>query len=140
MSRGTQQMVVPGRREVAAQARAWARREWRGERERWMGRGERGGGPAGNERLTGATAAALLVLLGAEGVTIAFLGPLLREHIFIGMLLITPVALKLASVGYRFVRYYAGSAGPPNASWCAFWGPVIGGRTVSATMPRGRSR
>jgi len=77
------------------------------------------GGVAGNARLTGAVAVALLVLLAAEGVTIPFIGQLLGPHIFIGMLLIPPVALKLASTGYRFARYYTGSPpylrkGPPN--------------------------
>lgn len=67
------------------------------------------GGPLGNERLTAATAAVLLVLLAAEGVTIVFLGPLLAVHLFLGMLLIPPVLLKLATTGYRFARYYAGS-------------------------------
>jgi hypothetical protein len=76
------------------------------------------GGVAGNARLTGAVAVALLILLAAEGATIPFIGQLLGPHIFIGMLLIPPVVLKLASTGYRFVRYYAGSApyvrkGPP---------------------------
>jgi hypothetical protein len=75
-------------------------------------------GVAGNARLTGAAAAALLVLLAAEGATIPFLGQLLGPHIFIGMLLIPPVALKLGSTGYRFARYYTGSPpykqkGPP---------------------------
>jgi hypothetical protein len=79
----------------------------------------RGGGTAGNERLTGSTALLLLLLLAAEGVTILFLGPLLPEHIFIGMVLIPPVALKLGSTGYRMVRYYGGSPryrtkGPPH--------------------------
>jgi hypothetical protein len=63
-------------------------------------------GVAGNARLTGAVAAALLVLLAAEGATIPFIGPLLGPHIFIGMLLIPPVLLKLGSTGYRFARYY----------------------------------
>jgi hypothetical protein len=63
-------------------------------------------GVAANARLTGAVAAALLVLLAAEGATIPFIGPLLGPHIFIGMLLIGPVALKLGSTGYRFARYY----------------------------------
>jgi hypothetical protein len=76
-------------------------------------------GVAGNARLTGAVAAALLVLLAAEGATIPFIGPLLGPHIFIGMLLIPPVLLKLASTGYRFVRYYTRSPrylkkGPPR--------------------------
>jgi hypothetical protein len=66
----------------------------------------RTGGVVGNARLTGAVAGALLVLLAAEGVTIPFIGQLLGPHIFIGLLLIPPVALKLASTGYRFARYY----------------------------------
>ena len=75
-------------------------------------------GVAGNARLTGAVAAVLLVLLAAEGATIPFVGQLLGPHIFIGMLLIPPVLLKLGSTGYRFARYYTGSAryvekGPP---------------------------
>lgn len=64
------------------------------------------GGVAGNARLTGAVAAALLVLLAAEGATIPFIGQLLGPHIFIGMLLIPPVLAKLGSTGYRFARYY----------------------------------
>lgn len=64
------------------------------------------GGVAGNARLTGAVAVALLVLLAAEGVTIPFIGQLLGPHMFIGLLLIPPVALKLGSTGYRFARYY----------------------------------
>jgi hypothetical protein len=63
-------------------------------------------GVAANARLTGAVAAALLVLLAAEGTTIPFIGQLLGPHIFIGMLLIPPVALKMGTTGYRFARYY----------------------------------
>jgi len=66
----------------------------------------RTGGVAGNARLTGAVAVALLVLLAAEGVTIPFIGQLLGPHMFIGLLLVPPVALKMASTGYRFARYY----------------------------------
>jgi hypothetical protein len=78
-----------------------------------------GGGVVGNARLTGALAAALLVLLAAEGATIPFIGSLLGPHIFIGVLLIGPVLLKLASTGYRFARYYTGAPpyvrkGPPH--------------------------
>jgi len=65
------------------------------------------GGPTGNQRLTAMVAVVLLIALAAEGVTIVALGPLLGEHIFIGVLLIPPVALKLASTGYRFARFYA---------------------------------
>lgn len=76
------------------------------------------GGVPGNARLTGSVAAVLLVLLAAEGATIPFVGQLLGPHIFIGLLLIPPVLLKLASTGYRFARYYTHSQpyvrkGPP---------------------------
>lgn len=70
----------------------------------------RTGGIAGNERLTAATAVVLLVMLVAEGVTIALVGPLLQEHILIGVALIPPVLLKLGSTGYRFIRYYTNNA------------------------------
>jgi hypothetical protein len=78
------------------------------------------GGPAGNERLTASAGAVLFVLLFVEGVTIALLRPLFSVHVFVGMLLVPPVALKLASTGYRFTRYYTGHpeyrrAGPPQA-------------------------
>jgi hypothetical protein len=74
---------------------------------------------ASNERLTASTAVVLLLLLAAEGVTILSIGSLLSPHIVIGLLLIPPVALKLASTGYRFVRYYAHdpgfvAKGPPH--------------------------
>ena len=75
-------------------------------------------GPEGNERLTAASGAVLFLLLFAEGVTILFIRPLLSAHVFIGMLLIPPVALKLGSTGWRFYRYYTGRSeylakGPP---------------------------
>jgi hypothetical protein len=63
-------------------------------------------GPDGNERLTALTGAVLLVLLAALGVTILRIHPLLWEHLFLGLLLLGPVALKVGSTGYRFVRYY----------------------------------
>jgi hypothetical protein len=68
--------------------------------------------------LTSLTAAVLLVLLAVEGATIPFIHQLLSLHVFLGVLLLGPVALKLASTGYRFARYYGGRAdyvnlGPP---------------------------
>jgi hypothetical protein len=69
-------------------------------------RAPRTGGVAGNGRLTGAVAVVLLVLLAAEGATIVFIGKWLGPHMFIGLLLVPPVTLKLASTGYRFARYY----------------------------------
>jgi hypothetical protein len=64
------------------------------------------GGTEGNARLTATTGVVLLVLLAVEGVTILSIRSLLSLHIFIGLLLIPPVALKLAVTGYRFLRYY----------------------------------
>ena len=77
-----------------------------------------GGGPDGNEVLTTATGTLLLVLLAALGVTIVFIGRLLSEHLFLGLLLLGPIALKMGSTGYRFTRYYTGrrsyvEKGPP---------------------------
>ncbi len=76
------------------------------------------GGTEGNEILTSATAVVLTGLLAAEGLTIVRMGGLVTAHMFIGLVLIPPMLLKLASTGYRFVRYYTGSrayraAGPP---------------------------
>lgn len=64
------------------------------------------GGALGNGRLTALVGAVLIVLLAVEGATILRIGQLLSVHIFVGMLLIGPVALKLAATGYRFARYY----------------------------------
>jgi hypothetical protein len=64
------------------------------------------GGTDGNERLTVVTGVVLIVLTAAIGVTIVWIGQLMWLHLFLGLALIGPVALKLASTGYRFVRYY----------------------------------
>lgn len=50
--------------------------------------------------------------------TIVFIQQLLPEHYLVGFIFIPPLALKLATTGYRFGRYYTGSpsyrqAGPP---------------------------
>lgn len=76
------------------------------------------GGSDGNERLTVLTGIVLFLLLAALGVTILRIGSLIWEHLFIGLLLLGPVALKLGSTGYRFVRYYTNDPiyrrkGPP---------------------------
>ncbi len=73
----------------------------------------------GNRRLTALTGAALLVLLGAECLTIPDVQEHLPQHLFIGLLLVPPIALKLASAGYRFARYHRGDteyrrAGTPS--------------------------
>ena len=65
-----------------------------------------GGSTDGNEQLTAFTGAILIVLLAVLGVTILRIRQLISVHLFVGLLLLGPVALKLASTGYRFVRYY----------------------------------
>jgi hypothetical protein len=94
-------------------------------------RGERraNAGVAGNARLTAANAAVLLVLLAAEGVTILRVHRLLSPHVFIGVVLIPPVLLKVASTTWRFARYYAGAPayrrkGPPPVL-LRLLGPVV---------------
>lgn len=72
-------------------------------------RGLLAGGTTGNELLTTVTGAVLIVLLAVIGVTILRIGQLLSVHMFVGLVLIGPLALKLASTGYRFTRYYTGN-------------------------------
>jgi hypothetical protein len=66
--------------------------------------------PDGNERLTAAVGLVLLLLTIVELATIVFgLHTYLSLHVFVGLVLIPPVLLKLASTGWRFFRYYSGS-------------------------------
>lgn len=65
-----------------------------------------GGGTEGNELLTTAVGALLIVLLAVIGLTLIRMHQLVWVHLFVGLTLIGPVAVKLASTGYRFVRYY----------------------------------
>ncbi len=67
------------------------RRSWRTVAGTW--------GPLGNERLTNSTGLVLLVLLAVETLTTLALDSFLNVHIFLGLLLIPPVVLKLASTG-----------------------------------------
>ena len=88
-----------------------------------------GGGANGNERLTVVTGLVLIPLLAVIGLTVLFIGQLLSVHLFVGLLLIGPVGLKLASTGYRFARYYTGNAayrfrGPPEL-WLRVIAPVV---------------
>jgi hypothetical protein len=67
-------------------------------------------GPDGNERLTAAVGLILIGLAALELATLLFgLQTTLRLHVLVGLALLPPIALKLASTGWRFVRYYAGS-------------------------------
>jgi hypothetical protein len=69
------------------------------------------GGTDGNERLTVLTGGVLVLLTAAVGVTILRIGQLMWLHLFLGLVLIGPVGLKLASTGYRFARYYTHDPG-----------------------------
>lgn len=76
-------------------------------------------GVLSNERLTAMTGAILLVLSAIEIITLIALRSLITVHFFIGVLLIGPVAVKTASTGWRFLRYYTRHPayrrkGPPN--------------------------
>jgi hypothetical protein len=88
-----------------------------------------GGGSDGNEQLTAITGVILIVLLAVLGATILRIGQLIWLHLFLGLVLIGPVALKMASTGYRFVRYYTRDQqylrkGPPEIA-LRLIGPVV---------------
>lgn len=73
---------------------------------------------AANSRLTALSGALLFVLLALLGVTVLDVRQLLPQHFLIGFVLVPPLLLKMASTGYRFLRYYLGDpryrrAGPP---------------------------
>jgi hypothetical protein len=70
-------------------------------------------------RLTTSVGFVLLVLLAVETLTTLSLHSYLPVHIFLGLLLLPPIALKLASTGWRFLRYYSKNQlyrdeGPPR--------------------------
>ena len=88
-----------------------------------------------NARLTAATGLVLLVLLPVEGVTLLPLHSMLSVHMLVGVALIPPIVLKLASTAYRFMRYYTGDsafreAGPPQAAMRFLIAPVLVVSTV----------
>jgi hypothetical protein len=94
-------------------------RERTGFARRWRSASLTGGGADGNEQLTAVNGAILIVLLAVVGFTIPQLRQFIWLHLFVGLLLIGPVVLKMASTGYRFVRYYTRDAeylrkGPPE--------------------------
>jgi hypothetical protein len=89
----------------------------------------RSGGVDGNERLTAMVAVLLLVLLFLAGLTVPVANAQTRLHVFLGVVVIPPVLLKVASTSWRFIRYYAGNfsyrrKGPP-APLLRLLGPVI---------------
>jgi hypothetical protein len=88
-----------------------------------------------NEGISALTGGLLLILSAAIGVTVLRIADLLPEHYLVGFLMLGPLLLKLASTGYRFVRYYTDNpayrtAGPPMAllRWTA---PFLVAATVA---------
>ncbi len=94
------------------------------------------GGSGGNEQLTAVVATLLLVLLAVESATLLDLRSWLTVHAFVGMLLIPVVALKLASAGWRMVRYYLGREeyvrrGPPHVVLRTLVAPMVVASTIA---------
>jgi hypothetical protein len=92
-------------------------------------------GADGNARLTATTGLVLLVLLPIEGLTLLSLRSLLSMHMLVGVALVPPVALKLGSTFYRFLRYYTGSPsfrenGPPQLMMRILVAPVLVASTI----------
>ena len=104
--------MIPSMPDKSAPARRGSsRRDWRAAARAW--------GPSGNERLTSSVGLVLLVLLAVETLTTLALSSFLPVHIFLGLLLLPPLTLKLASTGWRFLRYYTRNTpyrlhGPPR--------------------------
>ena len=89
------------------------------------------GAPAeGNGRLTASTSAILLTLFAIEVATVVMgVRANLALHVMVGLLLVPPLLVKMAAVGWRFVRYYRHDMqyrrkGPP-APVLRILGPVL---------------
>ena len=77
---------------------------------RSAGRDPVGGAATRNRQLTALAGIVIYALLVVLAVTIFDIRRFLIAHYIVGFLLIPPVILKLGSTGYRFLRYYSGSA------------------------------
>jgi len=93
------------------------------------------GGSAANEQLTAVVAMLVLVLLAVEGATLLNLQSLLSVHAFVGILLIPVIAVKLASTGWKLLRYYRGDQeyvlrGPPHVVLRMIVAPILIGSTI----------
>jgi hypothetical protein len=91
--------------------------------------------PGGNEQLTALAGILLVVFLAVEGATLLNLTALLTVHAFVGMFLLPIVALKMASTGWRMMRYYLGKEeyvrrGPPAFPLRVFVAPVVVASTL----------
>jgi hypothetical protein len=94
------------------------------------------GGSDGNARLTAGVGLILTVLLVLEGLTLFAVRQLLLPHIFLGLLLVPPVLLKLASTGWRMLAYYRRRGeylrrGPPPALLRMLVAPVLVVTTIT---------
>src|SRR6266516_6574694 len=83
------------------------------------GNGDNQSAVVGNERLTALAGAVLIVLIVVELMTTAYLRAGLSAHVFVGVVLSGPLAVKIGSTFYRFLRYYTRSPayvrrGPPR--------------------------
>jgi hypothetical protein len=86
-------------------------------------------GVLGNERLTVLTSSVLLAVIGVEMGTSPILNRAFVLHVVVGVGLCSPLAVKLGSTGYRFVRYYTHSPayvrrGPPRL-FLRVLGPIL---------------
>jgi hypothetical protein len=87
------------------------------------------GGSDGNEQLTAIVGALLILVLAVEGATLLDVRGLLTVHAFVGMLLVPLIVLKLASVGWKMLRYYLQGEeyvrrGPPHVFIRVLLAPV----------------
>jgi hypothetical protein len=66
--------------------------------------------PDGNERLTALVGLLLLAPIALELASVVLgVHTCMSLHVFVGLALIAPILLKLASTGWRFTRYYSGT-------------------------------
>ena len=91
-------------------------------------------GVAGNERLTALAGAVLVVPIAVEIATTPVLRAFMAAHIYVGVLIVGPLAIKLGSTGWRFLRYYTGipafvRRGPP-ASGLRLLAPLLVATTL----------
>jgi hypothetical protein len=91
-------------------------------------------GVKANERLTVLTGLLLVVLLALMLLTVTDVRRLLLEHFFLGLLLLPVIALKMASTGWRFMRYYMGSAKYRQAGTPVLWMRLLAIVVVGATV------
>jgi hypothetical protein len=84
--------------------------------------------PDGNARLTGISASLLLPLVLLEVVTVVLgVKSVITLHVVIGLVLVGPVLLKLASVTYRMVSYYRGVSEYQQRGRPSVWRRLLGG-------------